>query len=195
MVNPRGGARPAGVPQMEPPCTCITCPCKCPRIRPVAAGVRAKPVDDTRAQRVHYRLPWASLMACSAGAKRRRSHYLPLDEVATQSGWRPRIAIRAIHDAGNLASAIEKTNLLHRFHPRFAFLCGIAGNVNHEKRHLGDVVVSSSYAYRLATRMSEGKRIEWAMPSAALYLKKPLDIFSRGLYRCGWKHRTRSSGL
>lgn len=98
-----------------------------------------------------------------------------LIEVATQSGWRPKIAIRAIHDAGNLASAIETTNLLHRFHPRFAFLCGIAGNVNHEKRHLGDVVVSSSYAYRLATRMSEGKRIEWAMPSGPAISRRMHD--------------------
>lgn len=79
VVNPRGGARPAGVPQTEPPCPCITCPCKCLRIRPIAAGVRATPVDDTRAPRVHYRLPWASLMACSAGAKRRRSRNLPFE--------------------------------------------------------------------------------------------------------------------
>lgn len=79
VVNPRRSALAGGVPQMEPPCTCINCPCKCPRIRPIAAGVCATPVDDPRAPRVHYRLPWASLMACSAGAKRRRSRYLPYE--------------------------------------------------------------------------------------------------------------------
>jgi nucleoside phosphorylase len=88
-----------------------------------------------------------------------------LFRVKNSKGFEIKIAVRAIHDAGNLSSAIETTNMLSRFFPRFAFLCGIAGNLNHDKRQLGDVVVSSSYTYKAFTRMSANKKLEATYPN------------------------------
>ncbi|GJE26424.1 phosphorylase family protein [Methylobacterium organophilum] len=96
-------------------------------------------------------------------------------EINTSKNWRPRIAVRAIYEAGNLACAIETTNMLSRFNPRFAFLCGIAGNMNHDKRQLGDVVVSGSYAYKSFTRMSSGKKLESTMPNGPVISRKMFD--------------------
>lgn len=78
--------------------------------------------------------------------------------------WDMRVAVKAIYEAGNLSSALETTSMLSRFKPKFALLCGIAGNINHNKRNLGDVIVSGSYAFKLPTRMSEGEEIEYTMP-------------------------------
>lgn len=98
-----------------------------------------------------------------------------LFKVTTKKAWVVRIAVRAIYEAGNLNSAIETTNLLARFFPRFAFLCGIAGNLNHDKRKLGDVVVSGSYAYKQYTRMSSGRKLEATMPNGPAISRQMLD--------------------
>lgn len=75
------------------------------------------------------------------------------------------IAVKAIYHAGNLECALETTTMLSRFRPALAFLCGIAGNINHDKRKLADVVVSGSYAFKQFTRMSEGKHLESTLPT------------------------------
>lgn len=102
-----------------------------------------------------------------------------LYSVKTSRDWDIKIAIRAIYEAGNLNSALETTSMLSRFRPKFSFLCGIAGNLNHAKCNLGDVIVSGSYAFKAMTRMSEGEEIEYTMPRIPNVSPKMQDLAQR----------------
>ncbi|WP_170421937.1 5'-methylthioadenosine/S-adenosylhomocysteine nucleosidase family protein [Ruegeria arenilitoris] len=95
------------------------------------------------------------------------------------SGWSPRVAIRCINGAGNLNAAVETTNMLSRFSPRFAFLCGIAGNIDHQKCRLGDVVVGDGFTFRQYTRVSEGKKLESTDPPVNGFSQHMRDVSHR----------------
>ena len=54
-----------------------------------------------------------------------------------------KVKVRSIGQAGNQFAAMETIDALHRFNPRFVFLCGIAGAMRQkDDLKLGDVVVS-----------------------------------------------------
>lgn len=63
--------------------------------------------------------------------------------------------VAATYEAGNVTSAIETASLLNRFHPGFAILCGIGGNVFPDRTKKGDVIIAKQVDYERISRVSE----------------------------------------
>lgn len=102
--------------------------------------------------------------------------------VVNSHGWPLSIAVRATRLKGNLCAAIETSNLLERFKPSFAFLCGIAGNLNHSKHSLGDVVISDRYRYQWYSRMTEGKKLKKSSEERQVRSSRMQDIVNREFF-------------
>lgn len=98
---------------------------------------------------------------------------------STNNDWNPTIALRCINGAGNLNAAAETTNMLSRFRPRFAFLCGIAGNLNHDKADLGDVIFGDGVTFRQYTRISEGRDLSSTEPTVDGFSQHMRDVLHR----------------
>lgn len=112
-------------------------------------------------------------------------HFQGLDffKLENQKGFPLTIAVKTTRRKGNLSAAIEISTLLERFKPSFAFLCGIAGNINPLKNSLGDVIISDSCNYQRYTRMSEGRKLEKSVDHASVVSDRMFNIFNREFNR------------
>lgn len=81
-------------------------------------------------------------------------------DIVNSRGLPLRIAACATGQSGNLSCAVETIHNVLRFPARFAFLCGIAGNMRPDRRNLGDVIVPNRIEYRRYNRVSKGESLE-----------------------------------